>query len=130
MLQVTKIIEGGIDLLSGEKIEQGIVVANGFQEVTIPVSQETLESVVVLYAQFVEMAGGQIPAVDAPESAPAPTPLVQPQKQFSPTPVLVPQEQETFESDYDAPPPSTDISEDGFEPGEDYEDSGTGVGSL
>jgi hypothetical protein len=138
MLQVTKIIEGGIDLTSGEKIDQGIVIHNGIQEVTIPISQQSLESIVLMYAQMVEIAeqkgNGGIPLspedrktvqgwVDnaPPQMRPVERAPVPPHPR--PVPPAPPPE--------DASPPSSDIDEeDGFEPGEDYADSGTGVGSL
>ena len=129
MLQVTKIIEGGIDLVSGEQIEQGIVIGNGMQEVTIPVSREVLESVVVMYAQFVEGAADNGRPMLVPNEHPAVP--EQPRRHLPPSPVPVVSEPGAFDSDYEVPPPSSDVvDDDGFEPGEDYEDSGTGVGSL
>jgi len=139
MLQITKIIEGGIDLTSGEQISQGLVVTNGLNEVTIPVSQTSLESVVRLYAQMVEVAqrgGNGIELSEEDRETVESWKTDEPQmRATSPAPVLRampgPPAEPPEDFEYEEPPPSSDISDDdGFEPGEDYADSGTGVGSL
>ena len=122
MLRVTKIIEGGIDLTSGEQIEQGMVISNGYREVSVPVPQSELEKVVRLYVEAVEanVATATPPKVSiVPETEAPPAPRPKSVKLAPAAP------------EYEAPPPSTDIDDDsGLEPGEAYDDSGTGVGSL
>ena len=128
MLRVTKIIEGGIDLTSGEQIEQGMVISNGYREVTVPVPETVLADVVRLYVEAVEAnvaaAAPQQTSI-TPEPKPAPRPPVK-LRPVDSEPASPPPD---FE--YDSPPPSSDTDDDtGFEPGEDYDDSGTGVSSL
>lgn len=136
MLQITKIIEGGIDLTSGQKIEQGIVINNGQQEMTIPVSPDAIEQVVMLYAQSVQ-SGGNGHDLEPPQDFGEFGAMLAdpPPQQMQATPSPVPQPKvsvvATPDSDYEEAPPSSDIDEEeGFQPGEDYADSGTGVGSL
>jgi len=115
MLTVTKILEGGIDLTSGAKIEQGIVISNGTQELTLPLDQEDVEKVALLYIQMVE-------------ASPAPVKRGKKVKEEKP-PVKLVQQETPVEEDYENPSSDSDDDE-GFEPGEDYADSGTGVGSV
>ena len=137
-MQLTKIVEGGIDLITGQQLEAGIVVSNGCREITVPVSSDSMEKLAHLYADKVmrldkgkEAAPEPLPnRDDIPEHnteihGPVFVPAIDDvEKPIAPVSVFT-------DEDYTAPPVSTDTTEDdGFEPGEDYDDSGTGVGSL
>ena len=125
MLTVVRIIEGGIDLQSKRELPRSIIISNGKSEVHVPVSNDNvIREIVSLY---VEDNGGGVVA-----QAPTPTRNVLigqnaqwdtfPEEQPIQVPVRVPPKPE---SDYDIP-----YDDDGFEPGEEYNDRGTGVGSL
>lgn len=47
-LLVTKIFEGGIDLVTGEHISHGLVISNGKSEVLISVTPEDVERLALL----------------------------------------------------------------------------------
>jgi hypothetical protein len=161
-MQVTKIVEGGINLITGEQLETGIVVSNGQREVTVPVTRESMEKLAHLYADGVMglkksngkpppegvvgyganpgdvglvgkgsaggIAGGVI-GVGFEDEVPDHGPLFVPAEPDDEEPGI-PTPSFSDDEDYNRPPPSTDTEESGFEPGEEYDDSGTGVGSL
>jgi len=128
-LQITRIIEGGIDLLSGQELPQSIVVSNGAREVIVPVSQEVLKEVVVLYAE----------AESAPENRQERSGFFTPEEEYQPEisntpttrkkPRLVPAP-ETPQKEIRDEAVSSDTLDEKFEPGEEYNDAATGVGSL
>jgi len=127
-MQVIKIIEGGIDLRSGEEISLGLVITNGIREFTIPISSEILNHITLMIAE--EKPGKPIvegpvkPASEIPPAAlsPAGGDLNPFREETQTTPRLV-EEEPTL--------PQNPLDEDeGFEPGEEYNDIGTGAGSL
>ena len=120
MLRVTAILEGGLDLEKGEEIPRSIVVTNGKRTVTIPVPDHKVKEMVDMFA---EELGTKAPP-DAEPSAPAPAPKAPAR------PTKVPETKALFEVETEAPPSMPVIEEAGFEPGEEYEESGTGVASL
>lgn len=131
MLEVTKIIEGGVDLRTGEELPRCIVISNGHREQEVPIDPLTLRNLVLMYSDMMnatsvvdenpEIFEESTEAVPKPGngSAPAPNPR--------PTIRVV----KADEPEVEEPTPSSDlIEEDSFEAGEEYDDSGTGIGSL
>lgn len=119
MLQVTKFIEGGFDLTKHEEVARGVIVSNGSHEVLVPVSEATLKELIMLYAELSGVRSADpAPETPEPKPRPAPRPRAEQARMFeSPTPQA------------EEPTPPADL-EEGFEPGEEYSDSGTGVASL
>jgi hypothetical protein len=118
MLEVTKILEGGVDLATGDELPRCIVVSNRHNEVSITVKSEDLKKILALFIDGrnrgeVGAAPMELFSHEPRESEVAMNP--------NPGPVMRVVE--------DAPP-STDMSDEEFDAGEDYNDSGTGVGSL
>lgn len=129
-LWLTKIIEGGVDLTTGRELTQGIVVTNGATEITIPVDPEDVQRIVLLYAQGEspsprEEFEAALGPVTSPKMTPAP-PATRPTVLHPVEAPPAPGEQVVFEE----PPVSTDTSDEEFEPGEEYNDGATGIGSL
>lgn len=189
-MQVTKIVEGGIDLITGQKLEAGIVISNGLREITVAVSLQSMEDLAILYADGVanditltktskgngssEVFAGDPPgpnpfstehgvhgtdgipnhdpAIHGPVFVPVDEVPLAPEIPLSSMPhtagmidEILPMTAGRVENlpdsmptptwgddEYSAPPVSTDHIEEasGFEAGEEYDDSGTGVGSL
>lgn len=50
MLTVTKILEGGVDLASGNPLPRCLVIGNGKDEVYLPIRDEDVREVLKLYA--------------------------------------------------------------------------------
>jgi len=139
MLRVTKILEGGIDLTTQEQLPRSIVISNGRREVVIQVQEDTIGEIVEMLQD--DLSRSETKESDASRGvAPPPKrpdPFMEqmvaniPVDRFKmPEPeVQVEQEQEV--QDYDEPPPpAQQQQDDGFEPGEAYDDVGTGVSSL
>ena len=118
MLQVTKFIEGGYDLTKHSEVPRCIVVGNGVREVVIPVSEESLQPLVQMYAEEAVK-----PAVKGFSAVPEAAMADLPEEPVSIVRRTYPAQpaQEMFES------PDQPVE---FEPGEEYADSGTGVASL
>ena len=123
MLQVVKFIEGGFDLTTHQEVPRSVVISNGSREVSLPVSEGQLKDLVKMYA---ELMGAQSSVEVAPQTR---------------TPAPMSQQVKMFESIEDLPEPEGMVTADmeatgsvlddgGFEPGEEYSDSGTGVASL
>ena len=56
MLRVTSIIEGGINLESGQPIPRSMVVSNGKLSVTVPVPESVVKDLVNLFANEMGMS--------------------------------------------------------------------------
>ena len=123
MLTVTKIIEGGIDLLTKEELPPSIAISNGVIEITVPVSQKAMRGITQLYigglGEEIENQAPHLPLTSKPEIVADQAP-----------PDGIPASVETTISDYDEPPSLKGRDGEEFQPGESYEDSGTGVASL
>jgi hypothetical protein len=129
MLQVVKFIEGGFDLTTNKEVSMGIVVSNGLNEVLVPVSESSLRQLVHLYGEDRSNTKADEPEVERP---PVPRPSPRP----APAPRIRAEQVQLFEN----PPspriedtvelPPEDAEAAGFEPGEEYSDTGTGVASL
>jgi len=141
MLTITKIIEGGIDLATREELPRCVVVSNGAREVTVPVPNGAMEKIVQLYIEGLQVERTShanqvvqsIKGLNIVEKAEVVDDLhvrVQPKAPTEHIEMKVEVPRET--SDYDEPPPSSDVVDDdsGFQPGEEYDDSGTGAASL
>lgn len=134
MLRVISIIEGGIDLEKGKEIPRSMVVTNGTKVVTVPVPDHVVDELVGLFASELEKVVEPAPRkMDRPKPAnhivvkeitvaetSKPVSAGMPKPRFEVQPLF--EEPEA--------PSSTDLDESGFEPGEEYDDSGTGVSSL
>jgi len=140
MLKVVKITEGGIDLETKTELPRAIVISNGHREVTVPANDIVIKEVVALFAEnggpkpegaerHLAAAhkwplghGGASSYVD-PKSPPRnierPPPSPQPVTMGSPSP---------FIEEAEEGPQTPD--DEGFEPGEEFNDGGTGASSL
>lgn len=119
-LIVTKILEGGVDLCTGQELGRCIVISNGVREQEVPIDQQALQSLIVMCSEHLE-------SDQAPDVGPG---------------MFEYDEADMHEEDVGTPsgslrvvrseeaPPSTDLVEEKFEAGEEYDDSGTGVSSL
>jgi hypothetical protein len=119
MLQVVKVVEGGIDFRSLEQLPRSLVISNGRREVEISATDEDIEKVVQLFAEVASMDSSV-------GTAPPPKPRNR-------EPVRSPEPEQPVNRNWglSQEEEEPEISEpDGFEPGEAYSDSGTGVGSL
>jgi hypothetical protein len=126
MLQVVKFIEGGFDLTTNKEVSMGIVVSNGLNEVLIAVSEDSLRQLVQLYGEDRGNTKADEPELERP-LAPRPAPRA------APAPRVRVEQVQLFESP--ASPrleeePMPTMEDAGFEPGEEYSDTGTGVASL
>ncbi len=112
MLKVIKIIEGGINLETQEELPRSIVISNGQKEVLVAVNDNVIRELI-----------GLLSSNGAPARA-EPAPLLR-----RPPPSPRPAEAQMFSLEE---PDSGDtvFGDDGFEPGEEFFDSGTGVSSL
>lgn len=121
MLIVTKIMEGGVDLESGNPLPRCIAIGNGKDEVYLPVRDEDLKSLLRLYA---ESGNGNLPPKQVVAQA------VSNQRKVMAKALDDYAAGTEGPSDYAEPAAPAFFSDDGMEPGEDYSDSGTGVRSL
>jgi len=127
MLKVVKIIEGGIDLETQEELPRSLIVSNGRREVTVPANDNVIREVVELLAEMVDapldvsmeakmrVNSQPVSGSTTPRPPPSPRPVSK-----SPSP---------FESDEERGS-QTPFDDEGFEPGEEFNDGGTGAGSL
>ncbi len=146
-MQVTKIIEGGIDLTTGTELEVGIMVSNGVRELMIPIDEPTLQILSVMVAEA-NLVSRPTP-LKGQGQAPLPEELDKTKEESGCTCGYEDSEEMTAHNplcvlskppsalkprlvDETSPvPPETPVDEDeGFEPGEEYDDVGTGVSSL
>jgi hypothetical protein len=111
MLEVTKILEGGLDLRTGQELHRGLVITNGRTEVIISIPPEKMEEVVGLIASEFGVAAPRA----KPQVVKVPNTYVAP----------ISQSAEVFEDT-----PVDPIEDEGFKPGEEYVDSDTGLDSL
>lgn len=126
MLKVTKIIEGGIDLETNQELPRTIVVSNGHREVNIPANDNVIRQLIRLFAENSEPQD-RITLEGASHYVEPTTP---PSTDVSRT-SLSPQPVNTAPSLFDDPKEEPSEIEDGdFEPGEAFNDGGTGAGSL
>lgn len=117
MLRVTAILEGGLNLETGEEITRSIVVSNGASSVTVPVPESKIRELVELFAKELQ---GRVPVrEEAPPSPPRAEPKFKGPRPMKPL----------FEPEPELEAPSL-VDEQDFQPGEEYEESGTGVASL
>lgn len=142
MLKITKIIEGGIDLSTREELPRSMVISNGVREVTVALTDHEMENVVQLYIEGLnqEVEGHARQVVHHIEDTiPAPREVVHATVTMAPKVVAdhinLTLKKKDFESDYEDPPPVANPNvvtddENGFQPGEEYDDSGTGAASL
>ena len=119
MLKVVKIIEGGINLETKEELPRSIVISNGHREVHVPANDIVIRDVVSL---FVDNGEPKPPEEELLTKAPN----VPQRPPPSPRPAS-PRTAVTFEADE---PASDSFDDEGFEPGEEFSDSGTGASSL
>jgi hypothetical protein len=112
MLKVVKIIEGGINLETQEELPRSIVISNGHREVHVAVNDNVIKELVALFVD--NGSPRDVDPEDVPRMKPRPPP--------SPRPVR---------TEPESPLESPELDEDdGFEPGEEFRDSGTGASSL
>ena len=111
MLKVTKILEGGIDLETQKELPRSIVISNGHREVLVTVNDNVIRELTNLLSSN----GASARAAPAPQRPP-----------MSPRPAA------TGMLAFDEPDRDdlVQFNDDDFEPGEEFSDSGTGVGSL
>lgn len=129
-MQVTKIIEGGIDLTTGKELDVGITVSNGIRELMIPIDMATLQilTVMVTEANLLDNPTPRKGIGMVPEDL-----NKRPPENLQGMPQLVsvdgppPTPPENFEADSE---PDEIEDEEGFMAGEEYDDTGTGVSSL
>ena len=119
-MQVTKILEGGIDLTTGKQLGTSIVISNGIREISVPISDgETLDQLIVMVSE-----SNQTTPTDAEELS----------RTIGPPPEPAPRERIPAQAprlvEPDPDPPVLQSDEDGFEPGEEYDDLGTGASSV
>lgn len=146
MLRVTKILEGGIDLTTKEQLPRSIVIGNSSgKEVIVPVQEDIVQSIAAMIADDVsrdevmtdeakDRTKGVIPPrprleADLVVNTAPNVPADHINMEFRMPEDVAEEEVQAAEElldDYSSPPPS----DDGFEPGEEYDDVGTGVGSL
>jgi hypothetical protein len=126
MLRVVSIIEGGLDLEKNQEIPRSIVVSNGKQSVTVPVPDSVVQELVDLLASEVGAAPTVKPAPLATRVKIEKSKL-ETQQLFEPE--LLTSNPAGFETDDFSP--ALAVEDDSmFEPGEEYDDGGTGVSSL
>lgn len=123
MLKVTKIIEGGIDLETREELSRSIVISNGRREIHVAVNDNVIKELVALFSEN-----------GVKDLAPAPAPVPQPRM---PRPPPSPRQVASPTLPFDDGPPDPPFGienlppeNEGFEPGEEFTDRSTGVGSL
>ena len=105
MIQVIQILEGGVDLRSGEQIGPSLVLFNGKTSLSLPVAPQSLASIVELWAEAATQVSDQ-PRLK--ETAPTPMGAFQPME-----------EEEEYQPD-----------DDEREIGEEYSDASTGVDAF
>jgi len=132
MLYITKIIEGGIDLMTQQELPRSLVVSNGDREIVIPVNDNVIAEVVELFAENGGPQNQNIPVADAPSAQTPNTSRVAASTNRAqrppPSPQPVNQAPNPFEEEEEGPQVVSD--EEDFEPGEVFNDIGTGAGSL
>jgi hypothetical protein len=132
MLYITKIIEGGIDLMTQQELPRSLVVSNGDREIVIPVNDNVIAEVVELFAENGGPQNQNIPVADVPSAQTPNTSRAAADANRAqrppPSPQPVNQAPNPFEEEEEGPQMVPD--EEGFEPGEAFNDIGTGAGSL
>lgn len=123
MLKVVKIIEGGINLETQEELPRSIVISNGYREVHVAVNDNVIRELVALFVDNGE-PHQNIPVGDSPN---APTTPRRPIKRPSPSPPPV---ATTTGDTFEVEDEQVFDEDEGFEPGEEFSDSGTGASSL
>lgn len=149
-LNITKIIDEMIDLRTGQQFSHGVVVSNGRREEFIPLSRESLQPLVALYAETIgEPPGSEIsqeelgelrsapqagmhergavytPPEHQPAQGPVPSAPDHLAQSASQRPQMIdPKTGVTFT------PIETPSEEEDAPPGEEYEDELTGVASF
>lgn len=120
-LKVTKILEGGVDLCTGQELGRCIVISNGVRDQEVPIEQQALQNLIMMCTEHPEV--GQNTDV-GPRMFEYDEADYHEEELSAPTGSLRVVRDES--------PPSTDLVEEerAFEAGEEYDDSGTGVSSL
>jgi hypothetical protein len=110
-LFVTKVFEGGVNLLTGEHISNGIVISNGQSEVFIPVSSEDVDRLATIVCEDVEKSCDKSSTTEVPN-------------------VRVITEGQETETEKTRARPTSNLSLVPSGPGSSYDDELTGVSSL
>jgi hypothetical protein len=129
MLKVVKITEGGIDLETKAKLPRALVISNGHREVDVPANDIVISEVIALLAEnggpravqehvTLDDASRYAEPRSPRRNVVRPPPSPQPVYEAGPSP---------FVEEEEGPQMSDD---DGFEPGEEFDDGGTGASSL
>jgi hypothetical protein len=130
MLEIVKIIEGGIDLRDNTQLPRCIIVSNSHREVAIPISNAGLQALIGLYSDRgpVSMSAHY----EEPESKTAVPTSTTPRNGEV---VQMAGSGDVSSTDVSSEPPVQEVpgldegGED-FEPGDAYSDPGTGAKSL
>jgi hypothetical protein len=136
MLTITKIIEGGLDLATRQELPRSMVISNGVREISVAMSDHEMENIIQLYIEGLQVErktdAGQIVQHIKETVAPPEEVVKTSVRMMAQKPVGHIEVKFQVPSDYDEPPPTMvpQDDEDGFQPGEEYDDSGTGASSL
>lgn len=121
MIRVVRLAGESFDLETGAQLPKALILSNGMREFSLHVDDETAMAVVQMMAELealhrkkAEPGNGAKPAPQEPELEVAQPPVA---------------ESQLWPSTVDAPE-DEDFSEEVREPGEEYNDPATGVGSL
>ena len=113
-LEIVRVVGESFDLRTGQESPKGVVLTNGHHEITLPVSDEQLQTVLRFWGEGADAGppggdNGHVPEVSAPwtDRAPVPDDISHP-------------------ATFDAP----EGAADDMEPGEMYQDELTGTGSI
>lgn len=118
MITVAKIVGESIDLRTGEEVPKSLVLTNGKQEISFPISDEVVMAIVRL------MVEGSVVEQEEPNVQPEP---VEVSTGLAPVVADLPRQKPA--SAPKAPRPAPEPVQE-REPGELYNDALTGVGSL
>ena len=129
MLKVVKITEGGIDLETKKKLPRALVISNGHREVDVPANDIVIREVIALLAEnggpstvqehvTLDDASRYVEPKSPPRNIARPPPSPQPVYETGPSPFVEEEEEPQM------------LDDEGFEPGEEFDDGGTGASSL
>jgi hypothetical protein len=125
MIQVVRIQGESFNLGTGELIPKSLILSNGVRELFLPVDDSTAEEVLRMLVECAEV-GEEVPSISGTVEPGVHKPVSPSAKVDSLHIELV----DTPLSEAGETPAVDDKEDDDFEPGEEYNDPMTGIGSM
>lgn len=134
MIRVIRIAGESYDLETGEELPKALILSNGLREFALHVDDDTAHAVVQMMAESQEARSQKTvekaKRVSIPGNGSNPVELIRPAHRDGLEGIVQGAHSPAMATVVDAPEEEELMDDEGYEPGEEYSDPATGVGSL